>query len=72
MFPLSHVNLCHENKSQPYINSFIQVCYFQFLLVDLWKSLLLKNVIKAKHSLPGYQNLLQWLRLGGWTIILLH
>lgn len=71
MFPLSHINLCHENKSC-YVNEFIQVSDLQFLPIDLWKSILLKNVIETKRSLPGYQNLLLWLCLGDWTIILFH
>lgn len=59
-------------KANCYVNEFIQVSDLQFLPIDLWKSILLKNVIETKRSLPGYQNLLLWLCLGDWTIILFH
>lgn len=52
--------MCHENKSQLYINNFMQVSDFEFLLIDLYNSISLKNVIEAKRSLPRYENLL-WL-----------
>lgn len=59
-------------KANCIINNVIQVSGLQFLLTDLWTSVLLKNAIEAKCSLFGYQNHFLWLCLEDWTIIFFH